>query len=590
METQKPEQTGWTLRVVLLLLLGAASGLAIHLLLRAEHSWKWTDTPWRTAFAAFLAASFVAFAFSFERLRWRWSAGFALVCGLVVGLVTWTNGPYGGWGSNEGWQLFSCLLAVAIAVPLFQTARDEGRFRLDYEALHAHSWTNILLWGAAWAFVLASFLMAQLLAELFSLIGLHQLRDLLRKHWSIWLLVGSAFGAAIGLLRDRDIVLRMLRRVATAVISVLTPLLAAGLLLFVLALPFTGLESLWSQTKETTPILMVCVLGAFILVNTTIGNGPAEEPRSRALRYGAMGLAVVMLPLAMVAAISMSKRIGQYGYTPDRLWALVFVGIALVAGLLYVGSVLRSRRDWPALIRRANIGLALGLCGLALLLALPILSFGGISARNQLARLEAGKVTPDKFDWMALRFDFGPGGRRALERLARSADPRMARQARLALSRPNRWPEVAPAARRSPPVLKVVPAGIVLPAELRSALIPAPGSHAGICQTGDCHVFWKPGQADAIVLYDRCAGQSEEAGAPIRSSCAIQPYLVRRVDGGWRAFDAADGGRGTARASLPEIDRLAAQRQAIARNEVEIRPVSRRQLFLGGRPEGEPFE
>ena len=72
METQKAEETGWTFRIVLLLLLGAASGLAIHLLLPGELAWKWTDTPWRTACAAFLAASFVGFAFSLERLRWRW--------------------------------------------------------------------------------------------------------------------------------------------------------------------------------------------------------------------------------------------------------------------------------------------------------------------------------------------------------------------------------------------------------------------------------------------------------------------------------------------------------------------------------------
>ena len=29
---------------------------------------------------------------------------------------------------------------------------------------------------------------------------------------------------------------------------------------------------LWSQTKATTPILLTCVLGAFFLVNATVGS------------------------------------------------------------------------------------------------------------------------------------------------------------------------------------------------------------------------------------------------------------------------------------------------------------------------------
>jgi hypothetical protein len=56
-------------------------------------------------------------------------------------------------------------------------------------------------------------------------------------------------------------------------------------------------------------------------------------------------------------------------------------------------------------------------CGVALLLATPLVSFNAISTRDQVARLEAGKVSPDKFDWAALAFDFGEPGRRALERL-----------------------------------------------------------------------------------------------------------------------------------------------------------------------------
>jgi hypothetical protein len=584
------QEAPWPLRAILLLVLGGLGGLLIHLLLRGQQPWQWTELPWRVASAAFFAVAFVTFAFSLERLRWTWSAGFAIGAGLVIAFVTWSNGPYGGWGSNEGWQLFSCLLAAIIAVPLFQTARDGGRLRFDYEALHAHSWTNILLWGAAWAFVLAVFLLAQLLAELFGLIGIHALRDLLRKDWAIWLLVGSAFGAAVGLLRDRDVVLRMLRRVATAILSVLTPALALGLVLFVLALPFTGLQPLWNQTKATTPILLFCILGAFVLVNATIGNGPDEEPRSPLLRYGAMALAVVMLPLGAVAAISVAKRIGQYGYTPERLWAAMFVLIALAAGLLYIGSVLRRRRDWAAAVRRANIGLALGVCGLALFLALPILSFGAISARDQVARLESGRVAPEKFDWVALRYDFGPSGQRAVQRLARAGrDAKTRRLAAQVLGQKNRWDAIgaqqALKLADKPRRVLVVPRNIPLPRDLADFLFATGATirDRGPCvRDGGCLVSWTPGADTAVVLFDPCQPDTRPGAALLSGDCRLDAALVAREGGAWRQVEALKPGESGV------ADRQVERRAALA-GEVELREVSGRQVFVGGKPVGAPF-
>src|SRR3954469_5301864 len=194
------EKRPWPARAVLLAALGALCALGFHLLVRGSTQWSWTENPLRLGAAAFVAASGLAFALTLERQRPLWSIVFALAVGLVVGGVTWRNGSWSLWGSNEGWQLFSALLAVAIAIPLFQTARDAGRLRLDYEALHAHSWTDGILLAAALAFMLASFLLAELMAQLFLLIGLHWLEDALRKAWVDFTYTGAALGAAIGLL------------------------------------------------------------------------------------------------------------------------------------------------------------------------------------------------------------------------------------------------------------------------------------------------------------------------------------------------------------------------------------------------------
>jgi hypothetical protein len=580
----------WPARSALLLVLGCLCGLAFQQLIQGSRPWAWTDDPVRLGCAALVVGAGIAFAFSLERDRPLWSAAFALLVGLVVGGVTWGNGNWSSWGSNEVWQLFSALLAVVIAVPLFQTARDSGRVRLDYEPLHAHSWTNAILWGATWGFVLIVFLLAQLLAQLFNLIGIHLLKDLLDKSWFDWLLVGGSFGAGIGLLRDRDRVLVMLQRVATAILSVLAPVLAFGLVLFVLALPFTGLAPLWGETKATTPILLVCILQAFVLVNATIGNSADEEARAPVLRHAALGLAVVMLPLGIVAAISIAKRIGQYGLTPDRLWAVTFVAIALACGLSYLATVALRRRGWAEGVRRVNIRLAIGICALALFLALPIVSFGAISAGNQLWRIRTGRVASEKADWAALRFEFGPAGKRAVERLAATAsDPRTRALAEQILGAKDRWTAttINESAKQAllPRAIDVLPRPAPVPKALSDLLFHDTGlDDRGLCaDQGSCLLKWQPGETVAIAMLDSCGADPRYPGKkPMFGACQMDIRVLEQAGNGWRESEEQP----TPNGYLNDAKQAAAARAAAHAGQVELRTITVHQVFLAGKPVG----
>ncbi|HEX8666830.1 MAG TPA: DUF4153 domain-containing protein, partial [Allosphingosinicella sp.] len=424
----------WPLRPVILLLLGALFGFLVFRL-------AGLGSPSQLAAASFLTVGGIVFAFSLERLRWGWSVTFAILAGAVVALVVWWNGPEGNWAATEGWRFFAALLAVAGAVPLFQAARDEGNPRFDTSGFHRHAWTNLILWFAAWAFVAAVMLLLLLLGELFSLLGLGFVRGLYEDGpgAALFTVGGGAFGAAVGLLRDRDAVLDILQRVVRAILSVLAPVLAFGLVLFVLAIPFTGLASLWSQTRAATPILLLCVAGAVLLVNAVAGNGEEDEAKTPILRWSAMALIAVTTPLAAIAAVSLYKRIDQHGFTPDRLWAAVFVAAAFAFALAYAGALFRGRLRWPARLRRANVHLVLELSLLAFFLALPIVNFGSISARDQLGRVTSGAIPPDRFDWAAMRFDFGKAGVEALMQLAEKGRPELRQHAIRALAAKTRW-------------------------------------------------------------------------------------------------------------------------------------------------------
>lgn len=562
----------WPMRAAGLAALGAVLAVCCDLVLNDGP--RWSQDPLRTSAASFLAVAGLAFAFTLERVRPLWSLAFGVAAGALVALIFYWNGSPEGWAAGNEWRIFAALMVVAIAAPLFQNVRDEGRRDFDPAAIHAHAWTNIVLWFAAWAFVLISWLLAQLLAELFHLIGIDILRGALRESWFNAAILGAALGGAIGLLRDRDAVLGLLQRVVTTVLSVLAPVLALGLLLFVLALPFTGLQPLWEKTTSTTPILLIATVGAFLLANAVIGNSAEEEAKGRVLRLSALALSAVMAPLAIVAAISTWLRIDQYGFTPERLWAATFVTLVLVISFAYLWSALRWRLRWADRIRPLNVRLALGISAIALLLATPLINFGAISTRDQIARLQSGKIGPEEFDWAALRFDFGPEGRRALERLRASGPQQLRSLAATALASKNRWYSAEPVrvrrnARDLERLIRVVPRNMPVAADLRLAL-----SQHGACQFGPCTLLWD-GQADEVL----------SLGFPCERCDPNITRMRRDANGVWSTTGDSTTQVPAGTAKDPEE-----QQRAVATGQVEVRRVERRQVHVNGQPVGPLLE
>ncbi|RYD97609.1 MAG: DUF4153 domain-containing protein, partial [Sphingomonadales bacterium] len=325
-------QADWPMRPLMLALLGLATGVVVHLLVG-----KITDSQMSAGLLAELAFVTITaglIGFTIERRFWWASIAFAVAMGAIAAGVVWWSGGPDGWSGGDGWRGASLVIAIAIAAPLFQAARDQGRASFPYASVHDYVWSNLVLWGACWIFVGITFALSYLLAGLFDLIKLSFLSELLRQDWFWRALIGTAFGGALGILREHSNVVRLLQRVVALVLSVLAPVLAIGLIVFLLALPFTGLAPLWAA-GSATGILLACILGSFVLSNSVIGSARDEERQFPLLRYGAMGLALVMLPLAILAAVAIGLRIGQYGFTPERLWALTFVILACAYGVAY---------------------------------------------------------------------------------------------------------------------------------------------------------------------------------------------------------------------------------------------------------------
>ncbi|MEQ1509747.1 MAG: DUF4153 domain-containing protein [Sphingopyxis sp.] len=531
--------------------------------------------PWRAALATGMAVATIIFTLAVELRRWHWAAAFAALWGVVSGFVAWNTGGYNVGGTMAEWPFFSCLLAATIAAPMFQTKRDvadDWRFwrlwQLPYRQLHLHAWTDAVLGAAAMLFVGITFMLAWMISEMFLLIEIEWVRNLLQKSWFGWTLSGAAFGGAIGLLRERDKLVGTLQRLVMIVLSVLAPVLALSLALFLLSSIGTGFAKLWESGFSATALMLSVAAAAVLFANAVIGNGDDDRSTNRVLHWSAALLAALVLPLSVIAAVAMGLRIGEYGWTPERIWGVIAVGIALLYGLGGLWSLVRGRADFDDILRPLQQKIAVALGALALFLALPIVDFGAISARDQVARLRSGAVSEEKFDLRAMAFDFGPAGRAALEQLARSGTPARRAAITAALAAQNRYSvednldeqvDRRPLAQR----LRIIPAGRPLPPEAMTAL-----EDQYRCARGACVAVWID---DRRIAYIRQSNRRDDPGSAI---------LYRHRNGHWETVDENADNRPDPRQTPPDL----------ATATVELDTVTRRQVTINGKPQGELIE
>ncbi len=452
-DTVAMQHEDWALRPWVLAGLLGLAGLGVHFVAQGDVAW-WS--PWRAALTAALAFGPLAFAFTLERDRWREPLAFAALVALVMAGIAWRVAAGGESHADAPFWFAAAVVAIALALPLFQAGFHRLRWRTPYEATHFHVWTDAISAAGALAFVGLSWLLLFLLSQLFAAIEIDLLKELVEKGWFGWAFSGAGFGAALGVLRNQLKVIGTLQSVVMLVFAIIAVPLAIALAIFLAAVLASGISVLWNATESPTPLLLSVAVASFVLVNAVIRNGEEEASGNRAMRWAALALALAIFPLALLAAISTGTRIAQYGLSPERIWGVIAVAVAVAYGVAYFVAPIRGRMaGWMARVRSANMHLAVGTCVLAFLLALPLFDFGAVSTRNQVARLESGKVAAEEFDFDALRWDFGTGGREALARLSDSTDRDIAERATAAATAKTRAYDRGEVERRSRASIKV---------------------------------------------------------------------------------------------------------------------------------------
>jgi hypothetical protein len=403
------------------LVVGLLQGLMLYGLQEggAHGLWLLSDPVARAAL--FGAAFFAPLVFIAELSALRravlvlWTGGAGLIAAFLMGYAVWRDTGAAALG-RQGILPFGLVAAAAlfIGAHLLEASEQDRRVLACYPSYFEPGWKHAVQGALAVTFTAAFWALLYLGADLFEALGVKVVSTALRQPWFYWPATTAAFACAVHLTDVRAGLVRGVRLVVLALLGWLTPVLTLLVDGFLITLPFVGLNALW-RTHAAASILLSSASALILLINAVYQDG--ETPAPAVLRWTVRGAAVLLVPLVGLAMLGLSLRVGQYGLSPQRVFCIVWAIIAGGYALGYLVSALHPR-VWMRWLERVNVLQAWLILAIVALVFSPIADPGRLAVADQLARLQAGRVTPQGFDYALLRFKSGRFGRDALHALA----------------------------------------------------------------------------------------------------------------------------------------------------------------------------
>lgn len=568
----------------MIVLIALLQGLALYVLQELAERWPVHDGVWRYCAYVWVLSIPSALALTVVEVKDRrlWlHAGLASL--LVLGLGAWAEWNLrGASGLNPTPVLMPLSICVGIGVfislPWWQFRLQYGHWNASYAALFERAWQNGLTLALAAAFTGLTWALLWLCATLFTLLRVDFFQQLFQQPAFLALATGLLAGFGLLLGRTQHRAIQITRQVLFAVGRGLLPLLAVIALLFVSALPFTGLAPLWGTRSAASLLLaMAILLIAFANAVYQHDGDTAVYPRwvRRLVDAGLLTLPVY----AALALYAIGLRLSQHGLTVERFWGLATALLICGYAVGYALAVLQRRGRWLHWLEPVNRWM----CGLVLAVAVlgcsPLLDPMRLTLASQLPRLGA---QPDQItggDASMLRYELGIRGVRALRELQQQpgviADPHARSVLAEALPRPSWGHDVpAPSAPRS---LDQLHARIIV---VKGSAAPAPD-------------WWQALLQSRAISADRCLDRDEECLAVRRDLdhdgqdevllCRISPYVPPDCalhvlqDGSWRSA----GSVSFPRHSSAEAQTLT---RALREGRLETRPPRWPEMRLLGVP------
>lgn len=454
------------------LLVGVLQGIAVSGLV--ENGEWFTEHPMIAFPLWFLALVWpTLFLLSFTRehgLRaLAWVSGFCALPALLALYTGWQTTPHGEFEINTVAPVFAISMLVAIFVALLHLQTFIWREAREYDTFFTFSWRNFLTVGLSAALTLGIRLVLFLWESLFAAIGIDFFRTLFAKAPFIFPVLATAFAFGLHSFRVATSVIDSISSLLARLTWLLLPILLFVTAAFLFTLPFVGLQPLW-DTDHGTAILMAASLLALLFLNAVYQTG-AHIPYPLLL-HKLLTLSIAMLPiLSALACYGLLLRVGQYGWTVSRLWALLIALLMSCFSLGYLYIIIRERSRWLDKLPVINANMSWVVLASLLLTASPFADFRSISAWSQFSRFEESGASIDQLDVRYVWWELArPGYLRMqslLERLDQT-DPEAAEALRTAIEK--RRPVIADWSEDQKAQIVKRPAGFDIPEGLGASI------------------------------------------------------------------------------------------------------------------------
>lgn len=424
-------------RIFLLrLLIALLQAAALYLLTKAAtEPLSWPATTPRLFGPLLLVSIYVPLLLivGLGQMRTRQLSAWAVIAAIAVAALAYHDAARGRVSEYSGglmpWPWFHLWLALSagifIAHVLVVDSVAEGRLAPSYARHFNTAWKLGVQAALASAFVGMFWLMLHLGAELFKLLGIIAIRDLISHDWFGFPASTLALAVSLHVTDVQPALIRGIRTIILTLFSWLLPLLALIILGFLGSLLFTSLAPLW-QTHFATELLLTSAALLVFLINSCYQDGAPEHTASRIKRLAGTLGAIELVPLLALAIRALSLRVGQYGWTTERILAAAAIVLGCCYAIGYASAAIRAR-TWLKRLEMTNFIAAYLFLAMVVLLFSPIADPARLMVASQVARLRSGATVPEKFDFAALKFDGARWGASALAELAKDQqDPNAA--------------------------------------------------------------------------------------------------------------------------------------------------------------------
>jgi hypothetical protein len=406
----------------ILLLTALLQGLVLLLLHESIEFkfWPHNQPQWLFAFYSMAFVGPLMLLLSFEDDNWRallrWVLPFTALCGFLGFYVGWQATPIAHVRMENLLFGFIATLTVATFKTLIYAQQHATGEPFTYRHLFRFSWRNFLTLALSLIFMLSVWGVLMLWAALFKVINIHFFYDLFTQRWFYYPALALAHGFGVIIFRNQSKVIDTITRIQQALMKFLLIILILVSLLFLAALPFTGLAPLWQTGNGSALILWLQALMLFFL--NAVYQDDADARPYPLLVHRFIYIGVALLPVySVIAFYGLGLRIDQYGWTVERCWGFLLASLLALFSLGYLWGIIKQQDNWLERLSWVNVRMGLAVLATMILINTPVADFRKISVNSQMDRLSSGKVSYLEFDYTYFRRELAQPGYNALQKI-----------------------------------------------------------------------------------------------------------------------------------------------------------------------------